>query len=297
MTRQGGLGRGLSALIPAAEPGRSGLVHVALDRLEANPHQPREGFDDSGLHELAHSLREFGMLQPIVARPLDGSRFQIVAGERRFRAARLAGLETVPVVVRHTADSQMLTEALVENLHRADLDPIEEALAYQQLIDDFGMTHEDLATRLGRSRSTISNALRLLGLPTEVQGLVGAGQLSAGHARAVLGLADQQQRRRVAQRIVAEGLSVRQAEELVRALQDQSATTAGEAAGGLAKEAQARRSPFVHLQDVLEEALATKVRIRGSMRRGRVVIEYAGREDLERLLDILARGSGTDLDQ
>lgn len=296
MSKQGGLGRGLGALIPAAAPGQSGLVTVALSELHPNPRQPRERFAEDSLRELAHSLREVGMLQPIVARPLPGGGYQIVAGERRFRAARLAGMHEVPVVVRHTEDAQLLTEALVENVHRADLDPIEEALAYRQLLDDFGLTHDALATKLGKSRSAISNSMRLLALPDTVQRLVTDGALSAGHARAILGLAEPDDQERLATQVVAEGLSVRATEELVRTISERHARSADAAMDDLASAARRRSTTrFAHVEQRLVDALATKVEIKGSLKRGRVVIEFAGAEDLERLLEILGRGSGRDL--
>jgi ParB family transcriptional regulator, chromosome partitioning protein len=295
-SRQGGLGRGLGALIPAAAPGQSGLVTVPLSELRPNPRQPRDRFDQTMLEELAHSLREIGMLQPIVARPDPTGGYQIIAGERRFRAARLAGLLEVPVVVRHTEDAQLLTEALVENVHRADLDAIEEAMAYRQLLDDFGLTHDALATKLGKSRSAISNSLRLLALPSSVQDLVTGGALSAGHARAVLGLSGAEDQERIAQQVVAEGLSVRATEELVREIGERQARSADAAMHDLASAARSRRSSqFSHVEERLVDALATKVQIKGSLKRGRVVIDFAGAEDLERLLDILGRGSGRDV--
>jgi ParB family transcriptional regulator, chromosome partitioning protein len=296
MSKPSGLGRGLGALIPTAAPGQSGLVTVPLAELRPNPRQPRDRFDEALLAELAHSLREVGMLQHIMARPHPDGGYEIVAGERRYRAARLAGLAEVPVVVRHTQDAQLLTEALVENVHRADLDAIEEALAYRQLLDDFEMTHDALATRLGRSRSAISNSLRLLALPQPVQDLVVGGSLSAGHARAILGISDPDVQERIATQVVAEGLSVRATEELVRTIAERQARSADAAMGELSAAAtRKRRSAFTHVERRLVDALATKVEIRGSVKRGRVVIEFAGAEDLERLLDILGRGSGQDL--
>ncbi len=296
MSKPGGLGRGLGALIPMAGPGQSGLVTVPLSELQPNPRQPRDRFDDTLLQELAHSLREVGMLQPIVARPAPTGGFQIIAGERRFRAAKLAGLTEVPVVVRHTEDGQLLTEALVENVHRANLDAIEEALAYRQLLDDFEMTHDALATKLGKSRSAVSNSLRLLALPDPVQKLVMGGALSAGHARAILGLGEPEDQERVASQVVIEGLSVRATEELVREVSERLARSADAAMNELASQAKRRRtSGFAHVEERLIDALATKVQIKGSLSRGRVVIEFAGGEDLERLLDILGRGSGQDL--
>ena len=294
MTRQGGLGRGLGALIPVAGPDQSGLLTVALSSLDPNPRQPREAFDEVALDELAHSIREFGLLQPIVVRPGREGRFEIVAGERRYRAAARAGLEEIPAVVRRTRDEALLTEALVENLHRSDLNPVEEALAYQQLLDDFGMTHDALATKLGRSRSAITNSLRLLGLPTGLQEQVAGGLLSAGHARALLGLPTTAAQERLAQRIAAEGLSVRATEELVRRLSADESPE--ETADALARRAAARaETPYAHVQARLTDALATKVSITGTPRRGRIVIDYAGREDLERLLEVIGRGTGEDL--
>jgi len=290
VSRPGGLGRGLSALIPTAGPGTSGLLTLRLSELAPNPHQPRKAFAGQALDELAASLRQVGMLQPILVRPRPDGRYEIIAGERRFRAAGLAGLETVPAVVRHTDDDQLLAEALVENLHRADLDPLEEAAAYQQLLSDFGMTHEALAMRLGRSRSAITNSLRLLGLAPGVQERLTAGTLSAGHARALLGVEDQRRQESLSQRVVVEGLSVRATEELVR-------RSGGKPPGpdsvmaGLAAKVRRPAGPS-GLDQRLADALATRVRVEGSASRGRIVIDYAGREDLDRILAILERGTG-----
>lgn len=307
MTRASGLGKGLSALIPAAAPGQSGLVHLRLDQIVPNPRQPRTEFEQATLEELAASIRAVGLLQPIVVRPAQASsngasatkdqdvgKYEIVAGERRYRAARLAGLDEIAAVIRHTGDDEMLTEALVENLHRANLNALEEALAYQHLLDDFGITHEALAARLGKSRSAISNALRLLALPAPVQERLASGVLSAGHARALLSLPSTEQQERTAQRIVAEGLSVRATEDLIRRFLDAAARE--NALAGLASAAKARKqTPYAHVEQRLADALGTKVDIRGSARRGRVVIEYAGKTDLERLLDIFSRGTGENL--
>jgi ParB family chromosome partitioning protein len=301
VSRQGGLGRGLAALIPAAAPGQSGLIHVKTDQLIPNPRQPRAEFDQAALEELAASIRLMGLLQPILVRPApDGAapdgreKYEIVAGERRFRAARLAGLEEIPAVVRHTADEALLTEALVENVHRADLNPLEEALAYRQLLDDFGITHEALASRLGKSRSAISNALRLLNLPAAVQERVVTGTLSAGHARTLLSLDNPEQQERAAQRVVAEGMSVRATEDLVKRFLQTAANENALAALALAAKKR-KSSPYAHVQRRLSDALGTKVEIKGTARRGRVVIDYAGRDDLERLLEIMGRGTGEDL--
>lgn len=291
--RATGLGRGLNALIPAATGGQSGLLTLRLNAIQPNPRQPRGTFNDVALQELAHSLREVGMLQPIVVRPVDDGRYEIVAGERRYRAARIAGLEEVPAVVRTTSDGDLLTESLVENIHRADLNALEEAAAFQQLLDDFGVTHDQLATKLGKSRPAISNALRLLTLPGALQEHVAAGTLSAGHARALLGLNDPKTQTRVARRVIAEGLSVRATEELVKSL----TTDPSDAARDALAERTKRRSktPYGHLERRLTDALATSVEIKGTPTRGRVVIDYSGPEDLQRLLDVLARGTGVDL--
>jgi len=302
MSRPGGLGRGLGALIPSAGPGESGLLTLDLAALVPNPRQPRSDFDHEALNELAQSLSQVGMLQPILVRPRSDGRYEIIAGERRFRAARLAGMERVPAVVRQTADDQLLTEALVENIHRANLNALEEAAAYDQLLGDFGMTHEALAARLGKSRSAISNALRLLGLPMAVQHQVLGGALTAGHARALLGIDDPALQERLAERVVAEELSVRATEDLVRDVvalghHDGNGNGAAPAGEEPAAPAPPKRGPFLGLERRVSEALATKVQIKGTPRRGKLVIDYAGQEDLDRLLDILGKGSGMELVQ
>lgn len=294
MIRRVGLGRGLDALIPSEAPGRSGLRQVPVEEVVSNPRQPREALDPQALAELAASIRQLGVLQPILVRPRSEGGWEVVAGERRLRAARLAGLQSVPAVVRHTPDESLLTEALVENLQRVDLNPIEEAVAYRQLIDDFGLTHDSLADRLGRSRSAVSNALRLLGLPPALQRRVADGSLSAGHARALLSLGDERDRQAVAARVQAEGLSVRATEALVR--QTEGAREPAATMADLAQRARRRgASPYAYLAGRLADALGTRVAIRGGARRGRIVIDYSGEEDLERLLDVLGRGAGRDL--
>lgn len=297
MARQSGLGRGLGALIPDRDEDeenenvRDRYRMVPLSAIEPNPRQPRQAFDDAALHELAMSIEQVGVLQPVLVRRRDDERYEIIAGERRFRAAGLAGLDQLPVIVRETDDASVLTEALVENIHRTDLNPLEEAAAFRQLLDDLGMTHDQLAERLGKSRSAITNTLRLLALPPVLQQKVAVGSLSAGHARALLSLEDPEQQQRVAQRVVGEGLSVRATEELVRQLLDTA-----DPLDDLAKQAKRRAaSPYEHLERRLTDVLATNVRITGSDRRGRVVINYSGREDLERVLSVLASGTGEDL--
>jgi ParB family transcriptional regulator, chromosome partitioning protein len=244
MSRQGGLGRGLGALLPAAAPGQSGILTLNVTSIVSNRRQPRREFDEGGLAELAASLREVGLLQPVLVRPdAEDGRYELVAGERRYRAAQLAGLDEIPAVVRHTSDDRLLTEALVENIHRTDLTPLEEAAAYQQLLDDFGFTHDELASRLGKSRSAITNSLRLLALPPALQQLVAERVLSAGHARALLALDSAEQQERAGRRVVAEGLSVRATEELVRRLL--TTPTAEQAlAGRAAARGNGRRSPY-----------------------------------------------------
>lgn len=300
MTRQGGLGRGLDALIPAAGPGQSGLTDIRISEIVANRRQPRGDFDPQGLEDLAHSLRQVGMLQPVLVRPLEDGRFELIAGERRTRAARLAGFEQIPAVVRQTDDAALLTEALVENLHRADLNPLEEAAAYQQLLDDFGLTHDELAERIGRSRPAITNALRLLTLPPALQQRVASGVLRPGHARTLLALQDHDLQERAAKRVVAEGLSVRATEELVRRLlasDEATSTGAAERAPRREQPGQRESRPLFHVERQLTDALSTKVEVSGDVERGKIVIDYAGREDLERLLGILGRGTGADLVQ
>lgn len=289
MSRTSGLGRGLEALIPTATVDRGGLRTIPLEMIEPNPRQPRDTFDQQSLAELAQSLQTVGLLQPIVVRARDGDRFQIVAGERRLRAAQLAGFREIKAIIRHTGDDQVLTEALVENLHRVDLNALEQAAAYRQLLDDFSFTHEQLAARIGKSRSAITNTLRLLSLSAELQRHVLAGTLTAGHARALLSVDDEMLRDQLGQRIVDEELSVRATEQLVRAV--------------LRADAQRRRGTrsrsdvavYGSLQRQLSDVLATKVRITGSPERGQVVIDFAGEEDLQRLLGVLEGGVGEGL--
>jgi ParB family transcriptional regulator, chromosome partitioning protein len=290
MTRPGGLGRGLGALIPASGPGATAFMQLDLRLIVPNPRQPRGDFDEQELEELAHSLREVGLLQPVVVRPLAEGRYELIAGERRVRAARLAGFEELPAVVRETEEGERLTEALVENLHRSDLNPLEEAAAYQQLLEDFGMTHEALAEKLGKSRSAISNGLRLLSLPVSLQQHLISGDLTAGHARALLALPDHDAQERAGARILKEGLTVRQAEELVR-----TALAPPDGDASPRRSRQSRPSPYEGLQRRLADVLATRVQIAGTPKRGKIVIDYAGEEDLERLLAVLGRGAGEDL--
>ena len=288
--RRGGLGRGLGALIPAGEDtaAKTGPVmkEVAINAIQANPRQPRTVFDDDELDGLAASIREVGLLQPIVARSLPDGRWELVAGERRLRAARRAGLRTIAVIVRDTDDADLLKEALIENIHRVQLNPLEEAAAYGQLLDDFGVTQEELARRLGKGRPTISNALRLLSLPPGIQRRVAAGVLTAGHAKALLGLSTPHDQEQVAERIVNEGLSVRATEELVRMryLEDPAPSPR------LSSRGQPLPPSMEHLQDDLATALGQDVRIRMGKRKGTLAIAFRTPEDLTHLIEVIARG-------
>jgi ParB family chromosome partitioning protein len=259
---------------------------LLIDHIDPNPRQPREGFDEEPLQELTASIEAVGVLQPIVVRP-NGERYQIVMGERRVRAAKTAGLERIPAIVRTTEDDQLLRDALLENVHREDLNPLEEAAAYEQLLVDFGITQEELAARLGRSRPVIANAMRLLRLPGSVQRRVAAKTLSAGHARAVASLEDPVQQERLADRIVAEGLTVRMAEELAQRIKN------GEPLLGPDERARVRVRPamqapgMVDLAERLSDRLETRVRVQLGKRKGKVLIEFATLDDLQRICDAI----------
>jgi ParB family transcriptional regulator, chromosome partitioning protein len=286
--RRGGLGRGLGALIPTgpAEEEALGarLEEIALDAIEPNPRQPREVFDPDALAELVASIQAVGVLQPVVVREVEPNRYQLVMGERRWRATREAGLATIPAIVRETADDALLRDALLENLHRQQLNPLEEAAAYQQLLDEFGTTHEQLADRIGRSRSHVSNTLRLMNLAPAVQRRVAAGVLSAGHARALLGVTDHDAQVRLAERVVAEGLSVRSVEELV------AVGEPGTAANRTDRTKRAQPAELGAVAELLSEVLDTRVKIELGRNRGKLVVEFATMEDLERVLSQIAPG-------
>jgi ParB family chromosome partitioning protein len=334
MTKRGGLGRGLAALIPtgpaptavpspapadhsaSGEGASSGSVptvslvpppadtshdddvpvasreaavgipgaqlrEVSVDDVVPNPKQPRQVFDEESLEELSHSVREFGLLQPIVVRENAQGGYELIMGERRLRAARAAGLDTVPAIVRDTTDDAMLRDALLENIHRVQLNPLEEAAAYQQLLEEFGATHEELASKIGRSRSQVTNTIRLMKLPVKVQMRVAAGVISAGHARALLGLPDAGKQDALATRIVAEGLSVRATEEAV--------------AMAVAQEPTARRrtrsisAPGVEdLAGRLSDMFDTKVKVQIGRAKGRIVVEFGSVDDLQRIIGVMA---------
>ena len=260
------------------------LREVAVDDVVPNPKQPRQVFDDEALEELTYSVREFGLLQPIVVRERsldDGGGYELIMGERRLRAARAAELDTVPAIVRDTDDDALLRDALLENIHRVQLNPLEEAAAYQQLLEEFGATHEELAQRIGRSRSQVTNTIRLLKLPVKVQTRVAAGVISAGHARALLGLGDAEAQEALATRIVAEGLSVRATEEAV----------ALAAAEQPASRRRARRISAPGVEDLagrLSDVFETKVRIQIGRAKGRIVVEFGSVDDLQRIIGQMA---------
>ncbi|GLX01027.1 ParB/RepB/Spo0J family partition protein [Microtetraspora sp. NBRC 16547] len=299
-----GLGKGLGALIPTgpiveptiaagppAEPADSGLrpvegayfQEISLNAIVPNPRQPRDVFDEERLDELASSISEVGLLQPVVVRALGDGRFELVMGERRWRASKLAGLEQIPAIVRSTQDDEMLREALIENLQREQLNALEEGAAYRQLLDDFGATHEVLAKKVGRSRSHITNTLRLLNLPPNVQLRLAAGTISAGHARALLALDDPAAQERLATRIVAEGLSVRTVEEIV---------ALGEATAGPAPRKPREKKPTApalsNLARELSDHFETRVKVDLGSRKGRIVVEFSTIDDLERIIGTMA---------
>jgi ParB family transcriptional regulator, chromosome partitioning protein len=286
--RRGGLGRGLSALIPS-DPGNGdgpdvGIREVPISQIEPNRYQPRTYFDEESLAGLTASIRELGVLQPILVRKVGTDRYELVAGERRWRAAKRAGLQVIPIVMREITDELSLQHALVENLHRENLNPLEEAAGYQQLIEDFNLTQEEVAQRVGKSRSAVANLLRLFQLPPQVQKLVGEGRLSAGHAKALLGTPDRSFQESLAQRIVSEGLTVRDAEETVRKRNESPA------APPPAPEPASKLPPpgLLELEELLAERLDTRVKINLGPKRGRVVIEFADLEDLERIYRVMA---------
>jgi ParB family chromosome partitioning protein len=293
MAKRGGLGRGLSALIPGApEAGElpSGLLEVPVNAITPNPKQPRTRFAAEELASLAASIREVGILQPIVVRRAGDVGYELVAGERRLRAAKQAGLATVPVVLRDTDDSDILREALIENIHREDLGPIELAEAFRQLLEDLGLKQEELADRVGVSRSHIANTIRLLQLPLDVQQVLTDGKIQAGHARALLALGDAEAQGSLALRIAAEDLSVRETEELVRRYLDTPKS------GAKPKGASGKKvsdSTMAEVEELLSEQLATRVQVQMGKKRGRVLIEFGSPDDLERIVsEIIGSGPG-----
>jgi ParB family chromosome partitioning protein len=310
--RKGGLGRGLAALIPQGPaddatpappkrpiPPRGGGAPVAPEpvgevagavyreiptsAIKPNPKQPRQSFDEDALAELEHSIREFGLMQPIVVRDLGGGSYELVMGERRLRASQQAELEKIPAIVRQTADDAMLRDALLENIHRVQLNPLEEAAAYQQLLDEFEVTHEELASRIGRSRPVITNTIRLLKLPLAVQRRVAAGVLSAGHARALLGLERAEAQEELATKIVAEGMSVRATEEAVTLAKNEP-----DAKPKAAPQRKPMHAPGLQdLAERLSDRFDTRVKVELGQRKGRIVVEFGSVDDLERIVELM----------
>lgn len=292
MSKRGGLGRGLSALIPGAPEageGAGGLLEVPLNAVAPNPKQPRTRFDDDTIRSLAASIREIGILQPIVVRRTGDGAYELIAGERRLRAARVAGLATVPVVLRDSDDSELLREALIENIHREDLNPIELAEAFRQLLEELGLKQEELADRVGVSRSHIANTIRLLALPLDVQQLLADDQISAGHARALLAMGDAAAMMTLALRVATDDLSVRGTEDAVRRYVEGASARAGSSATAPATSDGA----LGEIEEILSEQLATRVSIQMGAKRGKVIIEFGSADDLERIVsEIVGSGPG-----
>jgi ParB family chromosome partitioning protein len=320
VARRSGLGKGLDALIPTNRntgsatnststsngtntESATGLKDIPVNSIDPNPNQPRVHFDEASLAELTASISAIGVLQPILVRPEGSDRFQLIAGERRWRAASRAGLQMIPAIVRVTDDVSSVEQALVENLHRQDLTPLEEAAAYQQLLEDFNMTHEQVASKVGKSRSAITNALRLLGLPPSIQSLLADGRLSAGHAKALLGTPDRSLQEQLAKRAVEMGCTVRGVEEAVRDSQPAPTTSGGGAGTGTAgkstgksaastgaKTTALRPPGLLELEGLLAEHLQTSVGVTMSGKHGKVTIDFADLEDLERIYRLMTEG-------
>ena len=283
VARPGGLGKGLGALIPsgAVSEAPAGLEELPVTSIRPNPQQPREHFDEEALGALAESIREVGVLQPVLVRA-DGDGYELIAGERRWRAARRVGLQSIPALVRTADNLSVLQQAIVENVQREALNAIEEAAAYHQLIEDFGLTHDEVAARVGRSRATVTNTLRLLQLPPTIQRYVKEGTLRMGHARALLGTPDRGFQEQLAKRVVHDDLSVRDVEEAIRARND------APAARGAARPAKLRPPGLLELEDLLGDLLETRVSIAMGPKRGKLQIEFATLEDLERIYRVMA---------
>ena len=282
-TKRGGLGTNLDSLIPTSltvggqEVAQQG--EVAIVNISPNPRQPRRFFDESAMAELVSSIKSIGILQPPVVRKVAENKYELIMGERRFRAAKLAGLTSIPVIIRQTPDNELLREALIENIHRSQLNPLEEGAAYAQLLSDFGCTHDELALKLGRSRPLISNTIRLLNLPEMVQRKVAAGVISAGHARALLGLTEASDIEKLASRIIAEGLSVRATEEAIATLKPAS-TSVKRATKGVS-------AAVLAAAELLGDYLDTRVTVQAGKDKGKIVIEYSGNEDLQLIVDLI----------
>lgn len=302
MARRSGLGKGLGALIPTevVHDRESALAELPLGSVVPNPRQPRAHFDEEHLTALAASINELGVLQPILVRPIENGRYELVAGERRWRAAKRAGLQTIPALIKTVSNAASLEQALVENLHREDLTPLEEAAAFQQLIEDFGLTHDEVATQVGKSRAAISNTLRLFQLPPSIQRMLTEGQLTAGHARALLATPDRAFQEALARRAVGEELSVRAVETAVKLRNDLGGSPTPDLEGdeapnrGTPPSTAPMRPPAVHaLEDLLAAFLDTRVKIDLGPRKGKLTIEFADLDDLERIYRAMADKSGS----
>ncbi|MEX1217767.1 MAG: ParB/RepB/Spo0J family partition protein [Acidimicrobiales bacterium] len=292
MARRSGLGKGLGSLIPTTERLQDSdavLRELPISEIVANSYQPRSHFDEEALVSLSASIRSVGVLQPILVRELGEDSYELIAGERRWRAAKRAGLQSIPAIVRTAEDENSLEQALVENLHREDLGALEEAAAYQQLIEEFKLTQDQVATRVGKSRSSVANTMRLLQLPTSIQRLLSEGQLSAGHARALLGTPDRAFQEKLAKITVSEKLTVREVEDRVREHGERPETEAG--ATPTSKPAAAvRPAPLLELEEMLSDHLDTRVSVSMGQRKGRVVIDFSTLEDLERVYRVIVDG-------
>jgi ParB family transcriptional regulator, chromosome partitioning protein len=287
VARRSGLGRGLGALIPedAEEELGASFQELPMDSIVPNPFQPRSEFDDAGIASLADSIEQVGVLQPVLVRPDGAGAYQLIAGERRWRAAQQAGLTAIPAIVREVRDVSALEHAVIENLHRQDLNALEEAAAYQQLIDDFGFTQHQLAQRVGKSRPAVANTLRLLNLPPAIQGLLIDGRLAAAHARALLGVEDRVEQQRLAEQAVAEGWSVRQVEQAVK-----EGAPAPPKSPDRPEPGTTRPAALLELEELLSSHLDTRVAVQTGAKRGKIVVDFADLDDLERLYRIIIAG-------
>ena len=282
--KRGGLGTNLDSLIPTSLTVAGTEVaqqnEIPLSQISPNPKQPRQIFDETAIAELVTSIKSVGILQPPVVRKVSENKYELIMGERRYRAAQIAGFTSIPVIIRQTPDNELLREALIENIHRSNLNPLEEGAAYAQLLSDFGCTHDELAIKLGRSRPLISNTIRLLNLPDSVQRKVASGVLSAGHARALLGLTDGAEIEKLASRIVAEGLSVRATEEIIATLKPTTTTPKKSAVKGTS-------GAGLAAAELLSDYLDTRVTVQSGKGKGKIVIEFSGSEDLQRIVDLI----------
>ena len=282
--KRGGLGTNLDSLIPTSLTVAGTEVaqqnEVPINQISANPRQPRTVFDETALNELIASIKSVGILQPPVVRKVAENKYELIMGERRYRAAKAAGLTSIPVIIRQTPDNELLRDALIENIHRSNLNPLEEGAAYAQLLSDFGCTHDELALKLGRSRPLISNTIRLLNLPDSVQRKVASGVISAGHARALLGLTDAAEIEKLASRIVAEGLSVRSTEEIIATMKPTNKSVKKSGIKGVS-------GAGLAAAELLSDYLDTRVSVESGKGKGKIIIEFAGNEDLERIVDLI----------